>query len=162
MNPKYGYHHKTEKAEMIRGEVNRLSFSLILAMGYNGLVHAYIKDTSKEGVIQHDFFKFMDGLHPKLLPTAVVILDNAKIYTELVDNWFRDNDVNCFFLSLYSPDYNPIELVFGLIKGLIKKDKYRNYRLENAIQDTLSYVTVDHCQAFIKHAVRVWTINEPL
>lgn len=50
-------------------------------------------------------------------PTSVVVMDNCSLHhTELV----KEARIVVIFLPPYSPDYNPIELVFAYIKAYLK------------------------------------------
>ena len=47
-------------------------------------------------------------------PTSVAVMDNCSIHhTELVMDLLKEAGIVVIFLPPYSPDYNPIELVFG-------------------------------------------------
>ena len=48
-------------------------------------------------------------------------MDNCSIHhTELVMDLLKEAGIVVIFLPPYSPDYNPIELVFGYIKAYLK------------------------------------------
>jgi transposase len=54
-------------------------------------------------------------------------MDNASWhYSEKVIQMCRDAGVILEFLSLYSPDFNPIEEHFGVLKKFIKKKWHEN------------------------------------
>lgn len=61
-------------------------------------------------------------LNPWPLPRSIVVLDNAKIhmYAELQD-MVHSVGALLFFLPPYSPDLNPIEVAFSLLKRWIQK-----------------------------------------
>lgn len=56
-------------------------------------------------------------LNPYPLPRSIVVLDNASIhhYPELICA-IRSQGAEVMFLPPYSPDFNPIEVAFSLIK----------------------------------------------
>ena len=55
-------------------------------------------------------------------PKSVIVMDNASWHhSEKVIQMCRDAGVILEFLSPYSPDFNPIEEHFGVLKKFIKK-----------------------------------------
>lgn len=94
-------------------------------------IHGYLPCTGiKEGYYSHEDFK--DWIEHALLPTLnrmygskpmVVVLDNVSIHTnpeivaliEAAGHLVR-------FLPPYSPDFNPIELTFGVLKAWIRRN----------------------------------------
>ncbi|KAE9021322.1 hypothetical protein PR002_g12289 [Phytophthora rubi] len=61
-------------------------------------------------------------LNPRPLPRSIVVMDNAKIhmYEELQD-LVHATGALLFFLPPYSPDLNPIEVGFSLLKRWIQR-----------------------------------------
>ena len=58
-----------------------------------------------------------------------------------------------FFLPPYSPDLNPIEMVFAKLKTMLRKADERS--VENTwrrIGDLLGAFTESECAAYLKHA----------
>ena len=48
-------------------------------------------------------------------------MDNARIHhASEARDYLRDNNLNYIYLPPYSPDLNPIELVFGVLKRLFR------------------------------------------
>ena len=62
-------------------------------------------------------------LNPYPLPRSIVVLDNARIhmYKELLDAIYAVGAL-AFFLPPYCPQFNPIELGFGMLKKWIIKN----------------------------------------
>ena len=62
-------------------------------------------------------------LNPWPLPNSIVVMDNAKIhmYKEL-ENSIHQCGARLIFLPPYSPQLNPIEVCFGLLKRWIQKN----------------------------------------
>jgi hypothetical protein len=55
-------------------------------------------------------------------PNSVVVLDNASIHhDQRIIDLIEGAGAKCLYLSPYSPDYNPIELVFGWVKAHMKR-----------------------------------------
>lgn len=55
-------------------------------------------------------------------PKSAIIMDNASWHhSEKILRLCRDAGVVVEYLLLYSPDFNPIEEYFGVLKRIIKK-----------------------------------------
>jgi hypothetical protein len=55
-------------------------------------------------------------------PNSVVVMDNATIHHDArITTLIENAGAICLYMSPYSPDYNPIELVFGWIKLHMKR-----------------------------------------
>lgn len=81
-----------------------------------------------QGTCNSDLFNMWlkDFLIPELKPGQVVILDNASFHKSLnTKRLIEEAGCRIFFLPPYSPDLNPIELVWANLKkkiqGLLEK-----------------------------------------
>jgi hypothetical protein len=91
-------------------------------------VHGFISYGQTTGTFTrksfHDTFaeKIAPYLNPWPLPRSIVILDNAKIHMyEELQELVHSTGALLFFLPPYSPDLNPIEVAFSLLKRWIQK-----------------------------------------
>ena len=68
-------------------------------------------------------------LVPELAPGTVVILDNLATHKNAAAAKAM-REAGCWFLFLppYSPDFNPIELVFSKIKAVLRKTATRTVK----------------------------------
>ena len=58
-----------------------------------------------------------------------------------------------FFLPAYSPDLNPIEMVFAKLKTLLRKADERSVEATwRRIGELLSAFTAKECAAYLRHA----------
>ena len=63
---------------------------------------------------------------PTLKPGQVVILDNLGAHRgEKVKRLIESRAASVIFLPAYSPDFNPIEEAFSMIKAILKKEAAR-------------------------------------
>jgi transposase len=94
------------------------------------ITHGHTTGTFTRGKF-HDVFatKIAPYLNPWPLPRSILILDNAKIhmYEELQDLVLSKGAL-LFFLPPYSPDLNPIEVGFSLLKRWLMKYGHLAYR----------------------------------
>ena len=68
-----------------------------------------------------DQFIFYNFLKNKVFPICnnkYILMDNAKFHkTKILFDLFRESKNTVLFIPPYSPQYNPIENVFGIIKN---------------------------------------------
>jgi transposase len=96
------------------------------------------------------------ALAPKLRPGDVVILDNAQAHKgPQIRRELRKVGARLKFLPPYSPDFNPIEPAWALVKKDIKRVAPRTpTALRRAAQNARYRVTPSHLAAWFKHAGR--------
>ena len=83
-------------------------------------------------------------------PNSIVILDNATIHhSEEIVKMIQATGAKIIYLPPYSPDLNPIELMFGIYKLTLKK--YFNEKLSVAHTFALQTVTKRTANNFFFH-----------
>jgi transposase len=96
---------------------------------------------------------FADDLLPRLLPGSVLVLDNARIHKGgKIEALAEAAGCRVLYLPAYSPDYNPIELVWAFVKGLVRgwRPTSEQARLE-AVEMALFAVTDNLADACFRH-----------
>lgn len=93
-------------------------------------------------------------LVPTLNPRDIVIADNLGSHKGApARNAIRSVGAKLFFLPAYSPDLNPIEMVFAKLKTLLRKADERSIEATwRRIGDLLHTFTADECAAYLRHA----------
>lgn len=79
----------------------------------------------------HSLFKscILPFLNPWPLPRSIVVMDNAKIHMyEELQALVHEAGALLFFLPPYSPDLNPIEVGFSLLKRWIQRHANMAFR----------------------------------
>ena len=67
-------------------------------------------------------------LAPCLKPKSIVILDNLSSHkSKMASQTLKNIGAWFLFLPPYSPDLNPIEMLFSKIKALMRKTAARSY-----------------------------------
>ena len=109
-----------------------------------------------DGAMNGDAFKayIEQFLAPSLKPGDIVIMDNLSSHKVAgVREAIKAKGAFLLYLPPYSPDLNPIELVFSKLKALLRKAAARSVEeLWDVIKDALDEFSPEECKNFFKHA----------
>jgi len=89
-----------------------------------------------------------------------VIVDNASIHTsKLVEDklipLLQALNITLVYLPTYSPELNPIELVFSKVKHYIRHSPHRyNQDFQSLVLEAFSYVSIDNVSSFYEHCMK--------
>ena len=127
-------------------------------MSSRGILDFHITTTA---VCGSDFLHYVqDALLPYLqpfngvYPHSIVVPDNASIHhVQPVEMAIRSTGALVYYLSPYSPDYNPIELAFSKVKAVLKKNEneWQNFDVETTVIAALNSITSNDCLGWISH-----------
>lgn len=125
--------------------------TLIAALGIKGMQCSTVVDGAVNGDVFEAFVKQV--LVPELRSGDVVIMDNLSSHKRLrVRDLIESAGARLVFLPPYSPDLNPIELIFAKVKQLLRSVACRTRdALWNAMQSVLDKVTSDDAENCYKH-----------
>ena len=125
--------------------------SILSAIGMDGVRAPFVFEGTLNKEIFADYLRFQ--LAPTLKKEDILILDNCSVHTsKLVRETIEELKINAVFLPPYSPDFNPIELMWAYVKDILRKLKARTYdALISAIDTALSCVTSDLIFAWAEH-----------
>jgi len=106
--------------------------SLICAISVDKIIHYEIHETSVNSEI---FFNFIDNLIKKnKLENHYFMIDNVRFHhCKKTLKLITDTNNNYIFTPPYSPNNNPIEVVFSIIKNKFKKIKKENIKIKPLI-----------------------------
>ena len=100
------------------------------------------------------FTAYLDKfLVPTLSKGDIVLMDNSSVHTAkgAIDPIIKAG-ASVLFIPRYSPDFNPIELLWSKLKSFLRKAKARTLEtLEDAIKEALDNITIDDIQSWYKH-----------
>jgi transposase len=108
-----------------------------------------------EETLNKELFKgYIDEfLVPTLSPGDVVILDNSSVHTAkgVLDS-LASVGASALFLPRYSPDLNPIEMMWSKMKSILRKIKPRTQEaLIGALNIALNQISTDDIKAWFEH-----------
>ena len=125
--------------------------TMVAAIGLGGVVAAL----TYPGATDADAFAtFADAvLGPALRPGDVVVLDNLAAHkAEAVRRAVEARGAVLLFLPPYSPDLNPIELVWSKVKALLRAAAARTFdAVVAAAGAALRAVTPADCDGYFRH-----------
>jgi transposase len=125
--------------------------SILSAMRLNGEMCPIIFNGTLD---KHIFAEYIEScLKPTLLPEDVLLLDNSSVHTsKLVLDKLKECGIKYLFLPPYSPDLNPIELLWVTMKSVLRKLKARTRdKLDGAIKTALDSVDAAFIANWFKH-----------
>jgi len=115
--------------------------SIISTLGIDGVSASLMF----KGTLNGDFFEWYveNILAPTLSPGDIVVLDNYSAHkVNGVLDPIYDVGASVMFLPPYSPDLNPIELMWSKVKSILRKLKPRTPdKLQNAVKIALNSIT---------------------
>jgi len=129
-----------------------MTTTLIAALGVEGMRCSTVVD----GAINREVFEaFVEHvLVPELKPADVVVMDNLSSHKGgRIRQLIEDTGAELRYLPPYSPDLNPIELVFSKIKQLMRTLAHRTKEaLWGSMQTVLDAVTTSDAANCFRHA----------
>lgn len=93
-------------------------------------------------------------LLPALFPGAIVAMDNLSPHkSAAIARLLRDAKAELWHLPPYSPDFNPIELMWAKVKSVLRQAKARTQEdLCNSVADALARITPNDTRGFFHHS----------
>ena len=118
-------------------------------MDHDNLIASKIVDGSVNKEVYAEFLK--DNKH--IFKERPVIQDNARCHhAKMVKEFVRDNNINYKFNPAYSPEFNPIELMFNKVKTEFRK--YDHVDMVDDIEKAFLSVTTNDCHGFYRKTAR--------
>lgn len=91
---------------------------------------------------------------PELRPGDVVVMDNLSAHKQAsIRSLIQSAGADLVYLPPYSPDLNPIEMVWSKVKSILRSIAARTFEeLEDAIVVALSAISSSDAENYIRHA----------
>ena len=128
------------------------NLTTLAAMTVDGVLAAMLIEGGTDKAV---FLTFLDRvLIPSLRPGQVVVMDNLGAHhANGVRERIEAAGCRLIYLPPYSPDLNPIEMLFSKLKALVRAVvNSTTRRLEEAIAGALKRVTPGDCRGWFAHA----------
>lgn len=140
-----------EQAICKRSAGRKSNISLVGAISTQGMQEIYPYDGSIDG---ERFLDFLDRLLPKLRPGNVIVMDNLRVHhIAAVKERLKIAEIGLLYLPPYSPERNPIEEAWALIKRIFKSAEVDSIaRYIDTMRRASSSVTQEIATALFKHA----------
>jgi transposase len=145
---------RAPRGERVRESVPRnygAQTSLISSLSLKGVAATM----SIEGAVDTEVFDAYveQVLGPTLKDGDVVVLDNLAAHrSSRIEEAAAECGATVIWLSPYSPDFSPIEMMWSKIKGAMKAAKARTREeLEQALEAALKLVTKADCLGWFAH-----------
>jgi transposase len=137
-------------AKVPHGHWKTLTF--LAGLRHDRIVAPYVLDGPVNGTV---FTAWVEqALVPTLAPGDIVILDNLGSHKgDNTRKAIRAAGAHLLFLPPYSPDLNPIEMMFAKLKTLVRKAEERTVQATwQRIGTLLDQFKPDECANYIRHA----------
>ncbi|XP_062704928.1 uncharacterized protein LOC115265658 [Aedes albopictus] len=140
-----------------RGEFSRKPrVSLLCFLGMNGILDSFwtegtfnrlkFFDCCRKFAINNNLVQTYPGFH------SVWILDGARIHCDPhIIRYLRSVGIIPIFLPAYCPFFNPIEIIFGLIKKHLRRHHQENASILEELCDGLNYFKVYPCHKLFEN-----------
>lgn len=118
-------------------------------------VEGVIAHTSKDGAMTRADVErfFRRDLLPRLLAGSVLVLDNASIHKGgQIERLARRAGCRVLYLPPYSPDFNPIEMIWSVVKRAVRREGPRDEQSRRAsVTAGLVSVTAELATSCFRH-----------
>ena len=157
---KYGYGIRGQTPQDFSLKLRGKRYSAISILSTEGVEDTYITEGTVNGDIFLDFVR--KQLVPILspfdghTPRSVVILDNAAIHhVDRVVTTILSTGALLKFLPPYSPDMNPIELIFGEMKQYLQANNIlfeTSLSVQSILYMAFNSISQENCNAYIAYS----------
>lgn len=152
MTPSHGYAPRGERVVDHAPKSRGTNVSILAAMTWDGPIAARTFEGAVNGPRFVDWVKRV--LAPRLWAGAIVVMDNVRFHkVEGVVEAIAKVGARVLYLPPYSPDLNPIELMWSKVKTLLRQAKARSREaLRRAIRAALRKIRAEDAAAWFVHA----------
>ena len=132
------------------GEWKTITF--VAALRHNGLTAPMVIEQSMTGEVFRAYVE--QCLVPTLRRNDIVVMDNLKAHKVAgVEEAIEQAGASVRYLPKYSPDLNPIELLYSKFKGYLRKAAERTVPgLRRAIRKFVPQLGAGECANYFSHA----------
>jgi transposase len=145
----YGYSEKgKEILKITKHSKNKERMTLLTSISKDSIKYKIIK-----GSVNSDIYLNFIDKNKEYLKNRNLVQDNARIHhSKKVKEFCKENNINMIYNPPYSPEFNPIELIFNKLKIEYKKLTHRN--IEHEIYECLKKITNKDINNCFNHSLK--------
>ena len=146
----YGYTFKgVPISQIIKSKSKVPSVSVLCAMSKDRVFY----QIHTESINQDKYIKFIKSIR-RFFKLKIFIQDNARIHKgNNVKKYIKKSKIKMEYTPPYSPEFNPIELLFNKIKNSFRKIEHKN--IIDEIGDVFKTITQGNLINFINHSEKI-------
>jgi len=146
----YGYSEKgKEILKITKHSKNKERLTLLTSISKDTLKYQIIKGSVNSDI----YLKFITD-NKDLFKNRNLVQDNARIHhSKKVKSYCLENNINMIYNPPYTPEFNPIELIFNKLKTEFKKLDHKN--IYNDINKCLNKICKEDVINSIKHSLKI-------
>lgn len=125
--------------------------TLVAAITWNSVIAPMVLDGPMDSL---SFGAYVEQvLIPELPADSIVIMDNLSAHkSQTIQDLFDAAGIQLRYQPPYSPDFNPIELMWAKVKNSLRSTKARTQeQLYDAIAKALGQITPNDTKGFFQH-----------
>jgi len=129
-------------------------FTMLSAINHEEVLASLYLEGAANGEIFLQFIK--DCLCPVLKKENVVVMDNVSFHKVVgIEEAIKNVGAELIYLPPYSPEMNPIELMWAKIKSYLRKKAARNIeKFHSALKQAFESITAKDLTNWFKHCVK--------
>lgn len=126
--------------------------TLVAALTMHGPIAPLVLDGPMDRISFEAYVE--QSLIPALWPGAILVMDNLSAHkSQAIADMLAMAGIELWYLPPYSPDFNPIELMWAKVKAALRSAKARSHeQLIHAIAKALDSVTPQESENFFRHS----------
>ncbi len=146
----YGWSKKGKRIIKINKNL-KVRYTVISAISNKKILLNKIIKGSANAVI---FVNFIKELIELIDPNNQILLDNARIHhAKLLKDYMKTQPNKFIYNVPYSPEYNPIEKVFSMVKNTLKNTNYTNNTIKYYINKAFASINSNNLDNFYKKSL---------
>ncbi len=148
----YGRARKGERVKDYAPHGHWNTTTLVAAIPWESPIAPMVLDGAMDTISFEAYVEQL--LIPQLPPNAIVIMDNLSAHkSRAMAQLLQSAGAELRYLPPYSPDLNPIEMMWSKVKSNLRSVKARTLaQLDKAIAMSMEEITAKDIQGFFRHS----------
>jgi putative transposase len=157
MTRSHGWGHKGKKLFAKVPHGHWMTSTFVAGLAYDGILAPQLLPCPMTGAIFQQWLQ--ECLIPEMRPGSIVVIDNLPAHKVAgIRECLEKAGMHMLYLPSYSPDFNPIELVFSKLKRLLRRMNPRSFdAICDALKTILEMFEPDECSNYLRHSGYVQT-----